>query len=460
MKLSYALVLSLALFSCQKTDDGTEKDRNTESESEEKNDENAEDKKPKTVLTGKVAIDQATHAYIVAPDDFDVTVAKVVDSKFSADLDPSKPYSISIIDSQKSGVSMTVGRFATGTLDSVAISNDELSKTIDLGTLSVTTQLASDGVAILASNVAKTDLIEQMGLSEGAAKTLGEVDNTIARYSNPDIDGDGVVDSESGNSFPLDFHNRFTPIKDESTAYEFDDMINKFLPATTVFQYQSTGIIPEFDLSDYFDSTNTYSWTFSTQTVLHSNGCTSGLTSGDALAASTECIVNGADDQYGKKAAINVESVPPTGTYTLKIGTHTFQWPNIEFNDLASGKGFLALFIRYNVNTDNMLTSISYQYRIKTDSDTYELASQSSIDLIIKNNSSYLSLKIDGNSDDKSIGIPIPETPEGDVLLNTLTSKEVQGVDLSEVINGINIDRVKQNPGLSYDDKLGMRFFF
>lgn len=456
----HRIVLSVflsILFSCGKDDSKGPNDSLSP-------DENGERKTDGTSfdfsVTGTLNLPDASHVYVLAPENFSTNLAEVNENgEFAIGVEKSKPYCVVFIDSTKTGADMVVGKFSSGSLNSLALGNAEAGE-INIGSLAIPTGLIGDDSKNVESSKSFSEIIGEFGLSESTAETLGSVDDIIGRYANPDVDNNGKIDGEEGSEFPLDFHNRFVAVKEDNSNYTFTDLKNAFLPNDANIKYQSTGIIPKIDKDKFDTEGKEYSWTFQTATILHANACKNGPADTEELPANTPCIAEALDSFYSNQQAINVQDNPPEGDYKLEVGDHTFTWTGIKFSNLTSPTGFLAIFVKYNVDSNDKLQSISYKFQVKSEDGEYRLATQEEIDLIVKKDSSSVSLKVDGHSDDVSIGFNIPLKPEGEMKLKDITSQSVQGLDVSDVQKGVEFSRFQAGAGISYDDKLGMRFFF
>lgn len=375
------------------------------------------------------------------------------DGTFSVNITADEPWVVSYVDSSKTGSEMIVSHFVSETLDTVSAAED--STEVNMGTVDTSAAEAT-------TTTSHDDLLVATGMTSAAAVEFGAVDDVSLRYLNPDIDGNGKLDAVEGVSFGLDFHNRFSAKTAAGDAIDIADLKNAFPPDDVVYAFTGSGISPWFDSALYGGTIDKYSWKFSTAATLGTNGgqVCEGYTAGTALPADTLCNLQISAGQSvagvpGVELAAAVD-----GTYTLDTGFKTFTWTNVKVSDFSAGEGFLALFTKYDVDADEKLQSVSYKWMRKNSAGTYELATQEYLKLIVKGAKGYISLKVDGASAGKGIGVSVPGTPEGKVLLSDTVLVHAEGFNESEIRAGILWTRCLENPGVSYDDKLGMRFFF
>jgi hypothetical protein len=411
-----------------------------------------------------------THVIATDTDTNETTVVEIKDdSQITLPLEKEASYVLTFIDDTKSGADMLVSTFGSGELNSIPTT--EASKNLDLGVVDVSGETA-------AAATSGEALMTAAGVSAEAAVTWGAIDDAALRVSNPDIDGDGKVDAASNQKFPLDFHNRFNVVNETGGAMAMKDLKNAFPPENADVQFLGSGIIPWFEDSVYTTPLDKYEWTFSVDSVLGGSGgiVCEGMAGGDTLPANTVCKMTASDGASGgKKPSIELAQAVE-GTYKLVAGGKTFTWPKVKVSDFTGGKGFLALFIRMDVSTENKLTGVSHKWMIKKADGTWRLAAKEEVELIVSGGRGYISLKVDGMNSGKELGVMVPSDSEGSVVFanavfsgsgggggggneNANVMLPSSGVTEADVKAGIEWTRVLENPGISYDDKLGMRFF-
>lgn len=390
-----------------------------------------------------------THVVAVNVQDYSRVVDEVDQEAgtFSLDLSKDQPWLITYINNQAVGEEMLVGVFGSETLDTLEASGD--SKELNLGKVSFDDQGKSTMEAT------HDEVLEALIMSEAAAKTIGALDDVSLRYINPDIDGNGVADAlEIDRRFILDFHNRFQ-MKSGEKFLKMQDLKNQFPPDDTDFSYSGSGIVPELHESFFGDTKPTsFEWTFDTD--IKSIDCKNGVDTVVKGGAPCQGEING--NYTNSKLGLEV-AMPPNGKYVLKAANETLTWNPIKVSDFSAGQGFLTIFVKFNVEND-VLKGFNYKWMKKTDGGNV-LATPEEIKLIVKPDSAGVSLKVDGIDSGKEIGFLITLDPEGQVVLSEDMSKtSLSGISEDEIKAGIAWSRVLENPGISYDDKLGMRFLF
>lgn len=452
-----------------KSDDDVADSKSEKNDEEGANDPSNEPQEGQIMVTGTLALglsltqgDNVTHVIASNTDTNESHVASVgADGSFSLPVEAGENWVLTYIDSTKTGADMLVSTFSAGALDTLPPAVG--SGNVELGTVDATGEKAT-------STLAESDLLTSIGMSTEAAATYGAIDDVSLRYSNPDIDADGKVDAENGQKFLLDFHNRFSFKKPGGGDYAMKDIKNAFPAADALLEFTGSGIIPWFEDSAFSEPVTDYKWSFSSDAQL--NSTCAGI-AGDALAAGTECelSLNGAQSVPGKpsielKAAVD-------GTYTLVAGGKTFTWTNVKVSDFSGAEGFVALYVKMDVSDADKLTGISYKWQRKT-AEGWELATPEVLKLIVAGKGGYASLKVGGMNSGKELGITIPLESEGSIVFanakyhvaGTGEAPEdalvmlPEGVTEAAVKAGLDWQSVLENPGISYDDKLGMRFFF
>lgn len=397
-----------------------------------------------------------THVIAMEPESNSFATAEVnEDGTFELYIDKELNWVVTFVDSTGTGSDMLVSRFGSGELDTIATNSETTD--VDLGELDTTAEKAG-------GTIPQGDLLTSLAMSEEASVQYGAVDDVSLRYVNPDIDGDGQIDAVAGQKLTLDFHNRFN-FKKNGADLAMKDIKNAFPPENASLEFSGSGVMPWFEDSVYNEPVSAYTWKFSADVSLGTNGgvLCDGYTSGQLLPANTACnmeIVAGASN--------NIPSIELTaavdGTYELTAGGKTFTWTNVKVSDFSAGTGFIALFVRMDVNNDNKLTGISYKWQRKNGDGTYSLATAEELKLLVSSGGGYVSLKVDGANSGKELGVKLPLEPEGAMTFADAEYGEAvhlpDGVTEAEVKAGLAWSRVLENPGISYDDKLGMRFFF
>lgn len=430
---------------------------------------------PTMTVTGAIALSlglQApkgvTHVVAAETEGNRVHVAEVhADGKFELPIEKDKNWVLTYADATKVGKDMLVSIFNSGALDTLATTGD--SKDLNFGTVDTSAEKAT-------SSLSDTDLLAGIGMTTDAAATYGALDDVSLRYVNPDIDADGKLDAANDQKFDLDFHNRFNlkkPAGQGGGDLAMKDIKNAFPGDDTDLVFTGSGIIPWFKDELYASKPDAYSWTFDHDVVLN-QPCDGGTyNNGDTLPAGTKCnlTLSGGSQSVADHPSVELRAAVD-GEYKLEAGGKTFTWTNVKVSDFSGGEGFIALFIRMDVSDADKLTGLSWKWRRKV-SGAWVAATPEELKLIVSKQGGFVSLKVDGNSDAKSISARVPlSASEGSLVFATAklatagagddgtADGYIQGLTADEVKAGIDWSRALQNPGISYDDKLGMRFFF
>ena len=157
-------------------------------------------------VTGRVASDApVTHIVATAPlGGGNVRIAAPVDSDgaFDLELTPDHPWHLAFADAKQSGSQMLRGSFQANSLDVLLPAQP--------GWLDLDRVTVQNGIAY--SNIAYTSLLAQLGMDGETAARIGRADDLAARYANPDIDGDGILDAlQPERDFRLDVTGSFQP---------------------------------------------------------------------------------------------------------------------------------------------------------------------------------------------------------------------------------------------------------
>lgn len=387
------------------------------------------------------------------------------------------PWTLAYVDSSKTGADMMVSRFAAETLDTISPIRGNVG--LKMGDVTPTV----GGKA--ATSTSYADILASISMSEDTAATFGAIDDVSLRYINPDIDGDGVLDSpvvdaegvHTGTEvrYVLDFHNRFNVKATGGATVLHTSLKDKFADevvgglANLEVAYTGTGIIPELEKTVFTSAPTSYKWKFESALTVPASTC-SELPSGGTLAAGSPCTHSYTENTSYERYQLGQEvATPPEGTYVLEAGGKTFTWTDVKVSDFSAGAGFVILLVKYNTNdkgtadtSDDVLTGFSYKYLKKT-SAGWVAATESELALLIKGEGGQLSLKFD--SDSLNIGVSIPKTPTGTIeVANAQISSNSTVTGVETLITNLKAGTVLfsrfSSGAASYDDKLGMRFFF
>jgi len=387
------------------------------------------------------------------------------------------PWTLMYANANATGKDMIISRFGSGTLDTIAPRGDSTGS-LQLGTV---TPVAG---ARATTTTEYADVLKGIDMSTETAATLGEIDTVSLRYTNPDIDNNGQFDADEKKSFILDFHNRFgfKSTADGAVAMQFSDMKNKYPEdvvgglANLTVQYQGTGIVPEMEKDNFSAAPSSYRWKFDfanasdPAVALGSSAtCTgSGETTNGPVANGAWCTrpftVNPNYDRYQMGLEV---ATPPEGTYTLEAGGKTFTWTNVEVADFSAGEGFIAIMSKWEVDekgtpgnaADDVVTGYSYKY-MKRSGGAWAPATEDELKTVLKPGAG-LSFK---GANNKSCFFRLDRKPTGSMVFKDLdideVCEELTANERTALKNETFLWSTVTNPGISYDDKLGMRYFF
>lgn len=376
-----------------------------------------------------------------------------------------RPWLIYFINRQRSGWSMFMGRYRSGGMDTLTATDS--AESTDLG--SVTIDSATETAT--SDNVESSTLISNLGLDSDTAGTLADQDDIATRYTNPDMDGNGQIDCSDSDSsdgagsssYMLDFHVRFN-MKENGSSVTVSDLIDSFLDSSaTTASYADTGIYVAY--LNTFSSATTGSVTFSDSNVTTEEG--GAVTAGTAT---TDVTKNSFGSYLGFGPNIAVTSELPSGEYIFRMGDKTLTYSNVQVPTLAqlnAPTGRIFPFIKFN-KTDSScssnctLSGVSYKWMKKT-ADGWSLATLAEVALIVTesdtattNNGAYLGFRVDGDAN-KTVGFVIPASSIEGAITWSSSSAHLEGVTAAE-FNAVATTQIC-HVGLSYDDKLGMRYF-
>ena len=376
---------------------------------------------------------------------------------FSLDLDPARLWVLVFVDSSKIGSDMIAGVFRAQGLDTVAPLH---TGGVDLGAVSTT-----DGTAT--ASLSYDDLLAALGIDAASALFLGSIDDMCLRYVNPDVDGDGVIDALQKNppSYLLDFHVQFALRTDRSVAV--DDMFDAFLPDTVTLSYGGTGIYASFPKTAFADGWEASRWaSFDEEIHYAPNG---GMSGGGPLVAMPGSNIAASDisvTSFGDYSSLGAFAVPgfdmPNGNYRFGAGSKTLTFTNVRTATdarLAAASDFIMPFIRF-VRTDPSCTTacaistIDYEWRKRTDAG-WITATAGEVALVAGDQGGFLSIRLD-NDMNKNIGFTLPATS----VTGTVPWGMAMTPDAATKVAAVHATTSDLcHIGLSYDDKMGMRYF-
>lgn len=399
----------------------------------------------------EVSSSTITHVYAVSPATGD-TSCKIEevksDGSFQLDLKKGRAWMLGFLDKTRTG-SMFLGMFRSSGLRSIWA--NKVGK-MDLGTVTISSEVAS-------ASTSHTNLLDSMDISSTLADEFAGMDQTIERYANPDVDNDGTPDcSQSGAQYMLDFHVRFD-MKQNGSSIAISDIINNYPSETsTTATYTGTGIYLAYPTS--FSSSHDRSVRFVDSNVTTSEG--------GSITANTETTAvttNNFGDFYSFGPNATSTSELPSGQIDFKVGDKTLRFTHVKtpaLSELTAPVGRVFPFIQFKTTdstctADCTLGSLSYKWMEKT-ADGWKATSLTKLALIASDQGATLSIRFGSDSNsDKTISFTIPITAlEGSITWDS-SKATLSGVTASELTSMVTTQIC--HLGLSYDDKLGMRYF-
>ncbi len=372
---------------------------------------------------------------------------------FSLRLGSGRPWFIYFIDRLQQGAEMFKGRLKSDDLDTMVPGSDTGS--LDLGSLTIDADAET-----ATAETAHTDILEGLGLDTETADAVGELDDVARRYGNPDVDNNGEIDcgaTTESQPYMLDFHVRFNILLNGSNA-TVTDMLNTFWSsgATTTADYQHTGIYVVYP--NTFSSVNTGSVTFADSAVTTDEG--GAIPAGTATSAVTN---NDFGTTYSFGPNISTSSELPSGTITFTIGSQTLTFADVVTPTLAqlnepTGRifPFLKLVTDDSACTANCtLASLDYQW-MKKSSSGWVAATVAELTALIDDDGGTFSVRVD-NNENTTFTMTIPKTSASGSIAWSAANANLVGVS-SATFTDLQTSQLCHF-GISYDDKLGLRYF-
>jgi hypothetical protein len=394
-----------------------------------------------------------THVMAVSPATANAqTVVAAVgsDGKFSLALTSGKPYIIVFVaqNGVLTGPNMIVSsvKISANDLDTLPIAK---AAAIDLGTV---TADGTTGQATPSTNL--TTLLTALGVTAGEATYIGAIDDLALRMSNPDVDGNGVIDALEGKSFGMDWHVRSDVKKADTTLLRLSDVENQ-MPAASdvVLNWTLTSAYAVYPQS--FDNTN----------YVGNSGVDTSLVNGGAFASSGTAVAPtsmsggafGTSRQWGpdyNMASQEMGASDAVSTFTYTLGSKTLKYSNVKTKtkSLLNADGVMLPFVKFNTTTGK-LTGITFQWKKRSGS-TWVDASATEIGLVVQSSGAYLKLYTAKSSGiENGLAFTIPSTSAS----GTIAVAAAQNTNVSN-INTIALSDICMT-AMSYDDKMGLRLF-
>ncbi len=357
--------------------------------------------------------------------------ALAADGSFEMVLTKGEPWVMAFVDSSKVGAEMIVGIFKAKKLDSVSPRAFAASNSTNLGSLILNndntdyslclenllnnnndsagnnnnnsdTSTCDDPTVVAEMLEANySTFIGDLGMLEEEANRLGEMDDLMLRYINPDIDGNGIMDMDESD-FP-ELSIRFW------LTYDYGDaatMLEKMrtgvaLPTDAKMVYfgqRPTLIIPKKGTGIFGAPPAKWSLHFS------DTGGSKGYKEEnpyvyDADNPGKGIVYNSSSDEYGLSIEYPQSIISaPRGTYTYKLyeketdttPTKTFTFTNIKtMPDARVTTNFVFPFPIFNADANGDITTINYTWMRKTEAG-FVAASSADVEMMIGTNMASL----------------------------------------------------------------------
>jgi hypothetical protein len=153
-------------------------------------------------------------------------VAPVEAGAFSISVDADRPWALVFVDATRTGSAMVAGVLRVDSLDTFY---PQFAGDIELGVITI-----ADNVASMTTEIAELD--SALGIDRAVLATIAVLDDLAPRYSNPDVDGDGMIDTVQA---PVELHADYMLVADGRAATADDFITNA---AAVRYEHVGTGI--------------------------------------------------------------------------------------------------------------------------------------------------------------------------------------------------------------------------
>jgi len=269
-----------------------------------------------------------------------VIVATKSSNNFTLSVEPGKDYLVVFLNGT-SIVGIYKADSVTG-LNTFPLSQN--STDIDLGTVTI-----SGGVG--SGTTSGSTVLQNIGISQNMATTLGIWDVAMLRFSNMDVDGNGIVDFNENKSFGLGLDYEFyTGSTFAGIQGAFND---KTLTSYTGYEY--------YFWAAPYDAT--LPWTSATLTgpAPISDGTNSTPITQCWNDASTGTAPSMTLNFFCGGTAVNPVT-PPAGTYTVNVGTQAYTFKNVQSQTIDSNLYNIYVPSVKLTTSNGQITSIDYQW--------------------------------------------------------------------------------------------------
>lgn len=269
-----------------------------------------------------------------------VIFATKSNNNFSLTVEPGKDYLVAFLNGT-SIVGIYQADSVTG-LNTFPINSN--SSNIDLGTVTISGGTGS-------GSTASSTVLQNIGISSDVAKTMGIWDVAMSRFSNMDVDGNGIIDYNENKSFGLGLDYEFntgTTFTGIQGAYN-----DKTITSYTGYEY--------YFFAAPYDAT--LPWTSATLTG------PSTITDGTNSTPVTQCyniVSSGAVPSmtlnfFCGGTAINPVT-PPTGTYAINVGSKIYTFNDVQSQTIDSNLYNIYIPAVKLTMSSGQVTQIDYQW--------------------------------------------------------------------------------------------------
>lgn len=400
---------------------------------------------------GALATKTITHIMAVSPStsNSERYVSEVAaDGTFSLGINSGKPYIIVFVsqDGTLSGPDMIAGIVKAGgnDLDTLPLAQ---AGTIDLGDVAISGAEAQPSTSI-------ADLLAALGVTSAEATQVGAIDNMALRLSNPDVDGNGVIDALEDKQFDLTFHVRANTLL-SGTTLKMSNIKDAFPnQAQVTLEWTAAGSYVVYPQS--YDSTN---YVAADGTLQNSGSFVSTGTNISAAANSYWYGTFSDRAQWGPNYDMTAGEIGASdfiSVFEYNLGSKKLTFSNVETKTQAelNADGTILPFVKVNTSA-NKITGIGYKW-MKLSGGAWVDATVTELSLLVQEDSARLMLYTQkGSGVENGLSFDIPSNIVTGTINIGDSNSDSEGV--SDPTNVLLTDVC--NTALSYDDNIGLRIF-
>lgn len=383
-----------------------------------------------------------THVLAVSPKTSNpesYVAAIASDGTFKLPIHSGQPYIIVFVsqDGVLKGSEMITGIVKVNDYDLDAFAVSEAAN-IDLGDVSM------DGATATIST-STAELLDSLGITPTQAGQFGQMDDLSLRLSNPDIDGNGIIDVLEGKRFMLDWHVRAI------SNFTFDDIEGAF-PNPTLTWILASGYAlysNRFDSGTYVDS----------NTLSLINGAA--FSHAGSLVTPSSYTPIGYSDIRGwgpdyNLTAQEMGASDNAATFVYTMGSKKLTFTNVRTKTKAAlnANGVLLPLIKVNTSAGKV-TGIDYKWVIRSGGSWVDTTA-GVVEMLAQEDSARLNFYTEKNASvEHGIYFNIPTNKAsgtiniGDAAFSSIGVADVTALELDDFCSS----------ALSYDDKIGLRIF-